>query len=178
MIRPRRDEDLHGCVRLLRRVHENEGYPANWPTDPERWLSSGDSIGAWVVADDDQLVLGHIMLITIDPYRAWLEWVKALGLPAERLAVVSRLFVDPDVRRRGLGRQLIRRVEQEADNRGLHPVLDVAVQNHAAIALYKDHGWLQVGNAVLPPGDAGHALHLRLLVAPGRSTTPAGPPST
>lgn len=83
------------------------------------------------------------------------------------LAVVSRFFVAPHSRRRGIGQELMGCAEQEAGERGLHPVLDVADHNRAAIRFYEHRGWRLVGEADLPPGDEGHPLQLRLFVGGG-----------
>jgi len=50
---------------------------------------------------------------------------RATGLPAERLAVVSRLFTAPDLRRVGVGRALLRYATSQAESRALRAVLDV-----------------------------------------------------
>jgi len=59
-----------------------------------------------------------------------------------RLAIVG-LAVDRKLRRRGIGRALIRRVKAWAARQGLRDVvLHVAVDNAVAIALYEDEGFV------------------------------------
>ena len=164
MVRLRRDQDLELLVDLLRSVYCADGYPANWPNDPIRWLVARGTIGAWVFEHDGELV-GHLALTTPDPERAWPQWLEALQQPCERLAVMRRLFVAPTARRKGVATQLIEAAEETADERGLHLVLDVADHNRAAIGFWKTHGWREVGQATLPPGDEGRQLRLLLLVA-------------
>jgi ribosomal protein S18 acetylase RimI-like enzyme len=65
--------------------------------------------------------------------------------------------------------QLINAAEATGVDHGLQLVLDVADHNRAAIAFWKEHGWREVGQATLPPGDEGHQLRLLLLVASGTS---------
>lgn len=59
----------------------------------------------------------------------------------ELAAVVSRLFVAPQARGHGIGALLMSRAMEEAQRRGLHPVLDVVTSDTAAVALYERLGW-------------------------------------
>src|SRR5436309_2740066 len=165
MIRPRRDDDLERLVAVLGVVKRSDGYPANWPDDPVRWLAGHHTIAAWVCEEHDELV-GHLALTHPDPDRNWPQWREGLGLPAQRLAVIRRLFVAPHRRRGGIASHLTTAAKREAATRGLHLVLDVSNSNGGAIAFWKAHGWRQVGRASLPPGEEGHALELVLLAAP------------
>jgi GNAT superfamily N-acetyltransferase len=165
MIRPRREGDLERLVALLGAVYTSDGYPANWPNDPARWLALGRAIAAWVWEEGGELG-GHIALTRPDPDRAWPQWQEALQVPPEGLAVMRRLFVAPDRRRRGIASDLLNAAKKEAADGGLHPVLDVSDDNRGAIAFWKAHGWQQVGEALLPPGDEGHPLRLVLLTGP------------
>ncbi|MEV3962105.1 hypothetical protein AB0M34_14600 [Nocardia sp. NPDC050193] len=45
-IRPKALDDLPACVAVLRRVHETDGYPADWPADPAGWLNSAKLVDA------------------------------------------------------------------------------------------------------------------------------------
>lgn len=168
MIRPRRDEDLERAVVALRGVYVSDGYPSNWPNDPERWIAGRRVLGAWVCEEDGQLV-GHVVLTAVDQEKAWPQWREALDLPARALGVVSRFFVTTDWRKWGIGDELIARAERAAAERGLHLVLDVSEKNRAAISFYENRGWRRVGRATLPPGDEGHALKLVLFVGPDGS---------
>ncbi|MEU4695882.1 GNAT family N-acetyltransferase [Nonomuraea dietziae] len=80
MIRPRVQGDLAACVSVLRAVHEGDGYPANWPDDPEGWLTPTGMIQAWVATEGDEIT-GHVVLRGADP-----------ALP-EADGLVARLFV-------------------------------------------------------------------------------------
>jgi GNAT superfamily N-acetyltransferase len=164
MVRARRDQDLEPLLVLLRSVYRADRYPVNWPNDPIRWLAAGREFGAWVFEHRDELV-GHLALTPPDPDRAWEQWQEALQQPCEWLAVMRRLFVAPAARRRGVATQLIEAAEATAAERGLHLVLDVADNNRAAIEFWNTHGWREVGQATLPPGDEGHQLTVLLLVA-------------
>jgi GNAT superfamily N-acetyltransferase len=90
MIRPRRSEDLQPCLAVLRAVHLADRYPVRWPQDPARWLVGHAGLAAWV-SETDGAPDGHLSLHGTD----------------ERLAVVSRFFVAPDARARGVGSALM-----------------------------------------------------------------------
>jgi ribosomal protein S18 acetylase RimI-like enzyme len=149
MIRPRREEDLERCVALLRRVHEVDRYPVVWPSGALAWLAGRDPLAAWVAEDDGQL-LGHLSLHATDDSRARPQWREALAVGVERLAVVSRFFVAPEARGRGIGAALMDRAQQHAAAARLELVLDVAEHNRDAIAFYERRGWRRVGSAELP----------------------------
>ena len=164
MIRPRRSEDLDPCLALLREVHLADRYPSRWPRDPARWLAGRDRLAAWV-SETRGALDGHISLHATDRLRARREWLSALGVPAEQIAVVSRLFVARTARGRGIGGALMQVAEQHVARQGLRLALDVAEHNLDAIAFYERRGWQRVGTASLALDDDG-ALPLFVYVKP------------
>ncbi|WP_344233107.1 GNAT family N-acetyltransferase [Kribbella hippodromi] len=124
-IRNRRDEDLDVCVGLLRAVHEQAGYPINWPEDPRGWLTPASRLGCWV-AESDGRVAGHVVL-------------TAVGDRAE----VERLFVDPAVTRKGIGRRLLDHCVTTAAELGRELSLEVVDNRGAAVHLYRRAGWTE-----------------------------------
>ncbi|MFI2643958.1 GNAT family N-acetyltransferase [Streptomyces sp. NPDC018610] len=167
-VRRRTQRDLDDCVRVLAQVHEHSGYPVDWPERPAAWLAQPAALGAWV-AELDGRIAGHVSLC-----RGGEEdvapglWGARTGLGVEAAAVVGRLFVAPSARGRGIGAVLMARAVARAGRLGLHPVLDVAAGDTAAVALYERLGWRSLGAvpqrwgdrevvvrcyaAVLPPG--------------------------
>lgn len=140
-IRPRTDRDLDACVRMLAEVHEHDGYPVNWPDPPGAWLTPPPLIASWV-AELHGRVAGHIGLSRSDAGDAAPGlWSARAGTSADATAVVSRLFVAPWARGHGIGALLMAQAVTEAQDRGLHPVLDVVVSDTAAAALYERLGW-------------------------------------
>lgn len=140
-IRPRTDGDVEMCVRVLAEVHQRDGYPVNWPDQPDAWLSHASLSGVWVAELGGRLV-GHVSLSSGG------EGDLAPGLWSERngtnkalAVVVSRLFVAPQARGNGIGALLVGHAVEESRRRGLHPVLDVVASDTAAVALYKRLGW-------------------------------------
>ena len=165
MIRPRRSEDLEPCLRLLHAVHLRDRYPFRWPEDPPRWLTGRFSLGAWV-SECDGKIDGHLSLHRTGETRVRPEWREAVPVPADRIAVVSRFFVAPDARGRGVGSALMGAAEGHAAARDLGLVLDVADHNHDAIAFYERRGWKRVGTASLLLDDGHSVLPVLLFVLP------------
>ncbi|MGW5867507.1 GNAT family N-acetyltransferase [Streptomyces sp. NPDC055239] len=144
-IRPRHAPDLPACVEALAQVHEADGYPTNWPERPADWLTGGSPVGAWV-AELGGRVAGHVVLCrsAVGDVAPAL-WSGREGVPVDEIGVVSRLFVAPGARGRGLGALLLARVVAEAAELGLQPVLDVVAYDTSATALYERTGWRFLG---------------------------------
>jgi ribosomal-protein-alanine N-acetyltransferase len=99
----------------------------------------------------------------------------AMGRVTGPEAELLTLAVAPEVRRRGLGRDLVAAFEAAAAACGAGEIfLEVAVTNRAARALYASRGYAAVGRRpgyyARPTGPAVDALVLRkALSTPGRS---------
>ena len=141
LVRPREAADLPGCVDGLAAVHRLDRYPTRWPDDPARWLTPPRLAAAWVV--DDGEVQGHLALVRgVEDERL----VRATGRPAAELVAVSRLFVRPAARGRGLGERLLRTAAEHAVRDGAGLVLEVVAEGRsAALRLYTRLGWERVG---------------------------------
>jgi [ribosomal protein S18]-alanine N-acetyltransferase len=95
----------------------------------------------------------------------------AVGRVAGPEAELLTLAVDPEARRRGLGRWLVAGFEAEAARRGaVDAYLEVAEGNAAARALYAAAGWTGAGRRrgyyAAPGRPAEDALVLRKALAP------------
>lgn len=140
-VRPRTEDDVEECVRVLARVHQRDGYPVNWPDRPSDWVTRASALGAWVAVLDGRLA-GHVGLSrSTEGDAAPALWGDRNGAGPQKTAVLSRLFVDPGARGHGIGTLLIGRAVAEARLLGLHPVLDVVASDTAAVALYERLGW-------------------------------------
>jgi len=161
IVRLRQQGDMAACVRALADVHAADGYPTRWPADPLAWLAPDNLLAAWVAEDADML-LGHIALCGAEGDTGAPVWSAASGVPAERIAEVARLFVAPGARGRGLGALLMEAACAEARRRGLRPALKVLEHDQAAIALYERMGWRHVATIRMPwevARDAEALLH-------------------
>lgn len=146
IIRARRQDEIDKCVALLADVHAADGYPTQWPADPHTWLAPKNLLGAWVAADVDTLV-GHVALWPAIGDSAAPVWSAGSGLPVDQIAAVSRLFVAPSARGRGLGAALLAAACAEAYTRRLRPALNVVDHDRRAIALYERAGWRRIASA-------------------------------
>lgn len=165
--RPRRAADLPRLAALLAEVHERDGYPMRWPAHPAEFLTPPGLLAAWVV-DGDGGPAGHVALSAPAPAAA-APWTAALDVPAERLAIVGRLFVAPGARRTGAGRRLLDVAVARAEAAGRIPVLDVLTRHEAAHRMYLRAGWREVGRHQFdwaPPGVAA------VLMAAGATMRP------
>jgi GNAT superfamily N-acetyltransferase len=167
-IRLRGDDDLDECVVLLEEVHGVDSYPTYWPEDPGRWLSPKAMLSAWV-AERRGRIVGHIALGFATADRGAAVWSDATGLPPERLASITRLFVSLAGRGNGVGRALLDAACAEAAVRGLHPALDVVETNREAIRLYERCGWRRVFTEAWRSAQDGKTL-LHYYVAPPSET--------
>jgi ribosomal protein S18 acetylase RimI-like enzyme len=125
--RYRDESDVDGCVEALRAVYETSGYPTNWPADPAGWLRPLGIFRAWVAATEDIPVAGHVIL--------------QRPLRGERSAEVSRLFVVPAARRRGVASVLLETLMGAATANDLNLFLDVTDHLEGARALYQRAGF-------------------------------------
>ena len=60
----------------------------------------------------------------------------------ENAMFLSRLVVDTNCRRKGIGRRLMERAMKNNDARGKRTMLNVSVRNDAALSLYKSLGFV------------------------------------
>lgn len=142
-VRERTAGDLPGCFDALREVHRQNNYPRWWPEDPAAWFDPPGTVAAWVALDDDGSVLGHLCVVTpVDDVIV----AQTLGVDVDRLAVVSRLFVSPRARGRGLslGTRLLSVARDWADAAGRRLMLDVIDDGSPAVDLYERSGWILV----------------------------------
>lgn len=164
LIRRKAEEDESECLDLLMQVHESDGYPLYLPEDVPAFITPEFEVAAWV-AERDGRIVGHVALhrASVDPTLAAAQ--RATGLPPERLAVVSRLFTAPALRRAGTGRALLQHATTQAESRGQRAVLDVGQALAAPVALYESEGWERVESLTLRV-DESAVLDLWVYVSP------------
>jgi GNAT superfamily N-acetyltransferase len=103
------------------------------------WAGIADKVDAgdrliWTARDaDTDALLGTVQLI--------------IGLPENQphRGDVAKLMVSPKARRRGMARQLMLALEDEARARGLRTLVLDTVTGSPAEALYRQLGWIEVG---------------------------------
>ena len=146
VVRPRDPADLPALVTILATQQQASGYPVRWPLPfpAEDFVARSGELGAWVAEVDGDLA-GHVAVL--EPGDGWETeaFVAGTGLEPDRLAAVSALFVDPDVRGRGLGSRLLDVAVERIRALGRVPVLDVVQEHSVAADLYRRRGWRVVG---------------------------------
>lgn len=147
-VRGRCESDLDACERLLRSVHESDGYPRRLPSDLRGFIAWPTAICAWV-ADVDGEVAGHIALHATGSRKAMDLAVEVTGEASGRFGFVARLLVSPHERRQGIGRSLLETARRHAVALALIPALEVTADLAAAIDLYETCGWLRIGTAAV-----------------------------
>ncbi|GAA5534968.1 GNAT family N-acetyltransferase [Deinococcus aluminii] len=160
MIRQRFKDDFPALEQALREVHAADGYPSVWPADPRAFLAPPLTVSGWV-AEFRGEVVGQVLLRGVPEQVP--GWMSAAGLPAPEVLVLSRLFVAPAGRGRGLARRLFRTAWAGAQALGKRAVLDVHHRNLAAIRLYESEGWRRVGTVDgdwLDPGGSVPRVHV------------------
>ncbi|HEY1368693.1 MAG TPA: bifunctional class I SAM-dependent methyltransferase/GNAT family N-acetyltransferase, partial [Gaiellaceae bacterium] len=170
-VRRRTQEDLGTCVAVIEALHRSDGYPIVWPEDPAGWLSPAGTFAAWV-AEVDGRIAGHIALRAAAADTGAGIWSDATGLPPERLAAITRLFVSAGHRGAGLGGALLDAACAEAAAGGLRPVLDVTEKDRAAMRLYERRGWRRVHSE---PWRLAPETQLHYYVSPDTSPRAATP---
>ena len=164
-IRPRDPSDLPSCASLLARVYARDGYPVQGVSHAIEFLSSPSTLAAWVAEEEEikdaaattnnpsnqpsskpSSILGHVSLTSPTPTST--DPAVALWRsqhPSEPIAVLERLFVDPDARGQGLAAKLLHAASGEAEKRGLRVVLFALVKDEGAMRLYERVGWREFG---------------------------------
>jgi GNAT superfamily N-acetyltransferase len=132
------------------------------PRQRRAWVATADSTGAGEIA-------GHVAVNVADGDPAIAVSTAGTGLPADRLMVVSRLFVVRACRRRGTARALLDHAVAHAHSMDLRPVLDVLEDDAGAIGFYAHVGWQRVGHIVFHARD-GEALPALVFAGPEPSS--------
>lgn len=158
-VRQREATDLDQCVRALAEVHRGSGYPTIWPADPARWLTPSRALQAWVATTNEAEapIAGHVIVRQPPP-----------DAPSEHTAELSRLFVVPAARRRGVARALLAQAMRWAANNQLALMLEVTGHLQPARALYERTGFRLTGTrqATWATPD-GHPVTLHQYAWPG-----------
>lgn len=155
VVRAREPGDLPALADILVRVHGTDGYPVEGVAEPLAWLRPRGVLASWVALADD-VPVGQVLLLRAVPGAdAVRVWVRRTGGEPAGLAVMARLFVDPDHRRAGVGGALLAGLHAHADALGLTVALDVIHKDVAAIRLYERLGYRKLADVTHEHG-GGH----------------------
>lgn len=146
-IRLREAADLPRLVEILAAQQPASRYPFRWPLPfpVEQFVVRGHEEAGWVALVEGR-VAGHVSVGRVEGELAG-AFVFGAGLPAERLALVSVLFVSPDEQGTGVGGRLLDTAVAWARDSDRLPVLDVVPSHGTALAVYRHRGWQEMGAA-------------------------------
>lgn len=109
---------------------------------------------AALVAESDHAVIGHVAIHERSAEAVMAVAEDALRVEREKLAVVARLFVDPRMRRRGVGGALLAAAVERVTASERMPILDVWEELDDAIGLYERNRWSRLGSVNFAFGEA------------------------
>lgn len=168
-IRPRTADDLNSSAQVLKRVYEKDGYPVQGVDQAIEFLSGPQTLQAWVAISnsDDKNIIGHIAMSSSSSSEdiSVQLWKQQHDDQVDDIAVLERLFVDPEARGMGVAEALMRAVTAEGQRRRLRVVLFALEKDQGAMRLYEKVGWRTYGTQQYRYGD-GKAMDAVCYVSP------------
>ena len=135
------EKDLETFIRMRITQLREEGATEDLDLVPalmdyyHRHMADGTFV-SWLAVDDDQIVgTSGMSFVEKPPY---------FGCPTGRVGLLSSMYTDPAHRRRGIARELLRRVVEEAREYGCGSVQITA--SDMGVLLYTDFGFVKNGN--------------------------------
>lgn len=139
-IRPSRDEDLPAISAIYGHhvLHATGTFETVPPTEAEMAARRADVLAKglpYLVVEDEGQVLGF----------AYCQWFKPR--PAYRFSAEDSIYLHPDARGRGLGRQLLAALIEQAQQAGLRKLIAVIGDsaNAASIGVHRSQGFEPAG---------------------------------
>ena len=100
-----------------------------------RHMADGTFV-SWLAMDGEKIIVTSGMsCVEKPPY---------FSCPSGKIGLLSSMYTDPDYRRRGIAKELLRRVVEEARNYGCGSVQITA--SDMGVLLYTDFGFVKNGN--------------------------------
>lgn len=100
-----------------------------------RHMADGTFV-SWLAVDGDKIIgTSGMSFVEKPPY---------FSCPSGKIGLLSSMYTDPDYRRRGIAKELLRRVVEEARNYGCGSVQITA--SDMGVLLYTDFGFVKNGN--------------------------------
>ena len=128
--------DLDSFIALRIRQLQEEGGSGDTDLVPAlrkyytKHLADGSFV-SWLALDGERIVgTSGMSVVEKPPY---------YGCPSGRIGLLSSMFTEPEYRRRGIARELLSRVVEEARNRGCGTVQITA--SDMGVLLYTDYGF-------------------------------------
>jgi GNAT superfamily N-acetyltransferase len=135
------EKDLETFIRMRITQLREEGATEDLDLVPalmdyyHRHMADGTFV-SWLAVDGDQIVgTSGMSFVEKPPY---------FGCPTGRVGLLSSMYTDPAYRRRGIAKELLRRVVEEAREYGCGSVQITA--SDMGVLLYTDFGFVKNGN--------------------------------
>ena len=134
-------EDLDTFIQMRIKQLREEGAKEEIDLEPplrdyyERHMADGTFV-SWLAVDGDKIIgTSGMSFVEKPPY---------FGCPSGRIGLLSSMFTDPQYRRRGIAKELLARVIDEARKYGCGTVQITA--SDMGVLLYTDFGFVKNGN--------------------------------
>jgi len=155
-VRPARRFDRAELLRLRRLL-----WPDSEEAEVDDVLERPDSLGVLLVAERPNGTLGGFAEIGLRGY--------AEGCTTSPVAYLEGIWVDPDVRRSGVGAALVREAERWAADRGLVELAsDCDLQNIGSLGFHLGVGFEETQRVICFRRDLTRPLSGKPLSLPGR----------
>ena len=135
------EQELDIFIRMRIRQLREEGATEEIDLAPALWdyydrhMADGTFI-SWLAMDGEKIVgTSGMSFVEKPPY---------FGCPSGKMGLLSSMFTDPNYRRRGIARELLSRVVEEARKYGCGTVQITA--SDMGVLLYADFGFVKNGN--------------------------------
>lgn len=100
-----------------------------------RHMADGTFV-SWLAVDEDKIIAtGGISFVEKPPY---------FGCPSGKMGLLSSMFTSPDYRRKGIAKELLNRVVEEAKKYGCGTIQITA--SDIGVKLYTAYGFIHNGN--------------------------------
>ena len=133
--------ELETFIQMRIRQLREEGATEDFDLKPalrdfyNRHMADGTFV-SWLAIDGDKIVgTSGMSFVEKPPY---------FGCPSGKIGLLSSMFTDPEYRRRGISKELLRRVVQEAKDYGCGAVQITA--SDMGVKLYTAFGFVHNGN--------------------------------
>ena len=135
------DKELDRFIQMRIRQLREEGATEDIDLAPalldyyRRHMADGTFV-SWLTVDGDQIIgTSGMSFVEKPPY---------FGCPSGKIGILSSMFTDPEYRRRGIAKELLSRVVDEARAYGCGTIQITA--SDMGVLLYTDFGFVRNGN--------------------------------
>ena len=135
------DKELDRFIQMRIRQLREEGATEDIDLAPalldyyRRHMADGTFV-SWLAVDGDQIIgTSGMSFVEKPPY---------FGCPSGKIGLLSSMFTDPEYRRRGIAKELLSRVVDEARAYGCGTIQITA--SDMGVLLYTDFGFVRNGN--------------------------------